>query len=249
MGRRPGTPLLDRLCELVEVRSGVRVYRCLGCRRQMQQDVRKGGGAQTPRLPGVVRHSAGGHCGSCRSSIRATGKPCPVGGPRGVGSAPSVDELPQRSGMCECGCGQRTDVATRTKREADQYRGLPNRFVQGHAANRQQRRDDEPPALAVDVDGSAWKTRAACRNTAQPQAFDMPDAWPYPGPTPDAQSAARRYCDRCPVLDECRALADELAGGAYPVTGLWAGEWRTTKGRKAIRTATPDRIPAGAGAA
>jgi hypothetical protein len=34
--------------------------------------------------------------------------------------------------LCECGCGQRTDVATRTDRRWGQVKGQPLRFIAGH---------------------------------------------------------------------------------------------------------------------
>ena len=36
------------------------------------------------------------------------------------------------SGLCECGCGQPTPIATMTRPERDQYNGFPLRFVHGH---------------------------------------------------------------------------------------------------------------------
>lgn len=35
-------------------------------------------------------------------------------------------------GFCECGCGERTPIAKQTKRDRDQYRGYPMRYVRGH---------------------------------------------------------------------------------------------------------------------
>jgi hypothetical protein len=35
-------------------------------------------------------------------------------------------------GLCECGCGRRTDIATRTDRRWGQVKGKPLRFIAGH---------------------------------------------------------------------------------------------------------------------
>lgn len=35
-------------------------------------------------------------------------------------------------GMCECGCGERTKLATRTQASKGHVRGLPHRFILGH---------------------------------------------------------------------------------------------------------------------
>lgn len=36
------------------------------------------------------------------------------------------------SGLCECGCGERTSIAKQTTVRLDHYRGFPLRFIQGH---------------------------------------------------------------------------------------------------------------------
>ena len=35
-------------------------------------------------------------------------------------------------GYCQCGCGQKTRIATKTDRRAGQYKGVPLRFILGH---------------------------------------------------------------------------------------------------------------------
>lgn len=36
------------------------------------------------------------------------------------------------SGICECGCGKKTNLATRHRPELDEYTGFPKKFVPGH---------------------------------------------------------------------------------------------------------------------
>ena len=43
-------------------------------------------------------------------------------------------EARERTGLCECGCGQRTTVAESTRSERGQYAGHPNRYASGHGA-------------------------------------------------------------------------------------------------------------------
>ena len=43
---------------------------------------------------------------------------------------PSADEAP--SGLCECGCGQRTTIARMTNRRRRHFRGYPTPFIRGH---------------------------------------------------------------------------------------------------------------------
>lgn len=38
-----------------------------------------------------------------------------------------------RDGFCECGCGQKTKIATRTTIERQQFKGKPQRYIKGHA--------------------------------------------------------------------------------------------------------------------
>lgn len=35
-------------------------------------------------------------------------------------------------GLCECGCGQKTAIATISSRKAGRFKGLPYRFIRGH---------------------------------------------------------------------------------------------------------------------
>lgn len=73
-----------------------------------------------------------------------------------------------------------------------------------------------------------WAERAAC--TAAPR-----DTWPAFGTSEDARrghaipitavAAAREYCARCPVIDECATYA-----AAVRAFGLWGGQWRSITG-------------------
>lgn len=57
-------------------------------------------------------------CASCNAKLRA--------------AVPSRDQCPNPSGLCECGCGQPTKIATKTWNKHGMVRGCPNRFVYGH---------------------------------------------------------------------------------------------------------------------
>jgi hypothetical protein len=46
--------------------------------------------------------------------------------------APPADWTPP-SGLCACGCGAPTTIATRSRTERGEYRGYPKRFLVGHA--------------------------------------------------------------------------------------------------------------------
>ena len=49
-----------------------------------------------------------------------------------VRNAPKPDEIP--SGLCECGCGQKTEIATYGNRRCRYFIGYPKPFVKGHHA-------------------------------------------------------------------------------------------------------------------
>ena len=38
-------------------------------------------------------------------------------------------------GLCECGCGQKTTIASRTNADRGAVKGEPRRFVRGHGAH------------------------------------------------------------------------------------------------------------------
>src|SRR3954470_5844448 len=42
-------------------------------------------------------------------------------------------EVQDRTGLCECGCGKKTNLSPLTSAVKQQYRGYPQRFVQGHS--------------------------------------------------------------------------------------------------------------------
>lgn len=71
-----------------------------------------------------------------------------------------------------------------------------------------------------------WRHQAACRD------YD-PELW-FSG-KPYEQAAALAVCRSCPVVDECRAFADDnnrISG--YPLQGIWGGKQydRTSRPRK-----------------
>jgi hypothetical protein len=43
---------------------------------------------------------------------------------------PTAEEIP--SGICECGCGGRTELAKHTSRSLGRFEGYPARFIKGH---------------------------------------------------------------------------------------------------------------------
>jgi HNH endonuclease len=47
-------------------------------------------------------------------------------------SAEPSQELTVESGLCHCGCGQPTPIATRTKSKRGEFAGQPKRFILGH---------------------------------------------------------------------------------------------------------------------
>lgn len=72
-----------------------------------------------------------------RYTDRARGrfKGCPirqVPGHQGRHQRPQWPGNPNPSGLCQCGCGQRTTIAPQTVTKYDQVRGKPKRFVIGH---------------------------------------------------------------------------------------------------------------------
>lgn len=44
-----------------------------------------------------------------------------------------MDEVASTSGLCECGCGQRTTIAAQSSRKYGYVRGMPKRFIRGHS--------------------------------------------------------------------------------------------------------------------
>jgi hypothetical protein len=72
--------------------------------------------------------------------------------------------------------------------------------------------------LASRADQS-WRQRAACRGRSE--IF-----WPAE-PHPSRYLQAQRICGACPVIDACRAYADE-----HRVEGVWAGEMRFGTSRR-----------------
>lgn len=59
-------------------------------------------------------------------------------------------------GLCECGCGAKTEIAKRTRAEAGWIRGEPLRFIRGHQNRTKQRPPLGPEDYAVKDHG--WET-------------------------------------------------------------------------------------------
>ena len=59
---------------------------------------------------------------------------------------PSYPVIP--SGLCQCGCGARTTISTRTRPEYGHIAGQPLRFIKGHSANK--------PQYIVDPATECW---------------------------------------------------------------------------------------------
>lgn len=71
-----------------------------------------------------------------------------------------------------------------------------------------------------------WRHQAACRD-------HDPELW-FSG-KPYEQAAALAVCRQCPVIDECRAFADDNNRiNGYPLQGIWGGKQygRTNRPRK-----------------
>jgi hypothetical protein len=58
---------------------------------------------------------------------------------------PKAEEIP--SGLCECGCGEQTEIATFTNRKARYFRGYHRPFIAGHGRRAQVRKRGPESAL------------------------------------------------------------------------------------------------------
>lgn len=96
------------------------------------------------------------------------------------------------------------------------------REAQGRPLSGRKRRSDAAPTPSpADL---AWTEQAACGESPNRDAFAMPDGSSRWVPA-RAVVAARRYCGRCPVIDECDAYAHR-----WREVGLWGGRWWPRKG-------------------
>jgi len=73
--------------------------------------------------------------------------------------------------------------------------------------------------LLVDQARPAWHARAACRGAGVDTFF----------PAHGNDGPAREVCDSCPVVEDCRAWAEEHK----PADGVWAGDYRGPRPRSA----------------
>lgn len=63
-----------------------------------------------------------------------------------------------------------------------------------------------------------WTASALC-------AQADPDAWYPDADDIGTRETAKAICRRCPVINECRDLADELEGiSLHTLHGIWGGE-------------------------
>jgi hypothetical protein len=58
--------------------------------------------------------------------------------------------------LCECGCGQPTKLASKTKATRGEFKGQPQRFIHGHAARVIRGTLIERLERRIRVDGSCW---------------------------------------------------------------------------------------------
>lgn len=75
------------------------------------------------------------------------------------------------TGFCECGCGERTNVAKQTLRACGHIRGQPMRFVLGHSGRMQPRGPDHPLWKGGRLETPGWYVRV--RMPEHPRA----DSW------------------------------------------------------------------------
>lgn len=68
-------------------------------------------------------------------------------------------------GLCECGCGEKTRLATETNRSKGQVAGQPRRFINGHAARTLSR-----VLYLVDEDTGCWVWQRAVNPNGYPVA-------------------------------------------------------------------------------
>lgn len=65
-------------------------------------------------------------------------------------SEQKYDKCPHGYGLCECGCGMKTELAKRTYRGRGVFKGEPMRFVSGHQY-RMKRLKPRPTPIAIDL--------------------------------------------------------------------------------------------------
>ena len=93
-------------------------------------------------------------------------------------------------------------------------------------------------AALADLHGLDWRVHARCRGADPAQFF--PHLQGRVGGGPDLREAAAtawRYCQPCPVIDRCHALAESNPN----TTGIWGGCLRWQKGGRF--TGTVERVP------
>lgn len=97
------------------------------------------------------------------------------------GYVPAAEEIP--SGVCECGCGGKTEIAQLTKRERREFKGHPKPHLPFHAGRHPKREDHwnwkggrhrtsagyimrlAPEHPEADRDGYVWEHRLVMEQT------------------------------------------------------------------------------------
>lgn len=70
-------------------------------------------------------------------------------------------------GLCECGCGRRAPIATRTDSRKGARKGEPRRYLQGHSGNKG-RTLDLTGAYSIDPETGCWMWQRSIHRTGYP---------------------------------------------------------------------------------
>lgn len=90
------------------------------------------------------------------------------------------------------------------------------------------RRGRRPPHRGGD---GRWLASASCR--ADPDSFYAPDRPEVRGERLERERRAKALCAGCPVVQECRDLADRLeVGPRKEWFGIWGGENERERARR-----------------
>lgn len=82
---------------------------------------------------------------------------------------------------------------------------------------------------------AAWKERAACRGMDPTLWFNSPPTTVQGISLTVWANERRRVCATCPVIMECRALADSLDVAGRDLGGFWGGERQAERTRRRAR--------------
>lgn len=79
-------------------------------------------------------------------------------------------------------------------------------------------------SLSVQASQTSQKPSSPAKSAQRPPCADVPDSWDLDTGTPDAWHTAVRTCYSCPLIDQCRQLAQSLIRrGDGPRAMIWAG--------------------------